>query len=133
MTEHDAEIAGSLVGVTVLGYSLLEEPRAFVMAVVMDWFVGTAKSISGYIGFQIAQLWEILSDVVLSFGAALAMPFSIAAFWVIDLILSANLLFTTAASAAGPFTPIVVISIWGVIVVAIAWVVRFVLEVIQWI
>ena len=131
--------ASELGNAEILGYELLENPGGYVVAAVIDWFVGGILSFANAIALMLWQTWLILAGAFVTAGTALLEPFrAIGDVFVsttaegdpAGLINIINAQILEVAATAGPASPIVAALLWAVVMFIVAVVIRAVLEVV---
>lgn len=122
-----------LAGASALGVALTENPVAFVQAVVVEWIVGGLLSLGGEAGALLSEMWGITASVFVMAGAEVARPFGIAGDAVLEVLGIVSSIVYDVAAMGGPLAPLIVVLAWGVVVVALAYLARTLLEVIKWV
>lgn len=119
-TSRELQALITSLSTSVLGYSLLENPRGFVLAVIYDTAVNSVITGAGWVGAQIQMLWGLFTDATVgAVGAALGPP----ARGIVDLVESILFgiegLVVTIANAAGPLAPLVVVLVWAFVALGV--------------
>jgi len=96
----------------VYGVSFIDDPVGFVLAVIIDWFVGLTEAIAGQLGVSFLVIWEQLTLVLTSSGRALLVPFAVLGDLFLGGLSDVNGLLIGLASAAGPLSPFVLMGFW---------------------
>lgn len=105
----------NLASVEKYGYKLWKQPAAWVVAVVLDYFVNWTETLAAELAAIINQIWLILLFDVLEpvGGAALVTPAEAIGALFVGQLSALNALLVDVSSAAGPFAPFVVIVLWA--------------------
>lgn len=110
-----------------------DNPREFilerVLGAIVDMFLRAAEFLIEQIGLVWAPLIDIPAAVlspIFSAGAGLAGALS-------SVLLTINASVVTVASAAGPAAPLVVVTVYALLGIALTWALAAVLGVIKWI
>lgn len=110
------------LGVTAGGYTFLDNPQGFILYVVLDAVVGLVQGIAGALGFQAANLWRELGDILVgTFGAALGEPGRAVAQLIIDAVLIVDNGVQDAAAQAGPFGLLASILAWLFVMLTVTY------------
>lgn len=106
---------GSLFSASALGISLIDNPVAFVKAVIAEWIIGGFLQFFGFLGAQMLNVWTLAADVI---GGSVdaAIPGDLLANIPLDLLSMLSRLFTDLAAGLGPFAPFALIIMWAMAV-----------------
>lgn len=122
-----------ILGTSIFGVSLREDPVAFVQAaasdLVLKWALGTVRAIIGDVGV----LWSQFIGAGLDFGAIFVELGSDGGAFVLALLADVNSTVVGIAQAAGPLSPIVVVIGWAFVVGIVVAIASVVLEVVKWV
>ena len=121
--------ASELGNAEILGYELLEDPGGYVIAAVIDWFVGGILTFANAIGLMLWETWLILAGVFVTAGTALLEPFGAIGAVPISVIEIVNAQIILVAGAAGPAAPLIAAALWAAVMFGVALAIRAVLEV----
>ena len=108
-------------GASALGYDLFANPDAFVLAVVWDAIVSAAASTAGAIGAKAIEIFAILeSATVGTIGDVVGSVAGLVAQLIVDdLIGGVDGVVVDVAAAAGPFSTLALIVIWGLLLLLV--------------
>lgn len=127
-----AKITAAL-SVSVGGYTLLENPRGYILALIYTTIRDIALGIAGEIGFRITQLFGSLWDVVAGgIGAAIMAPVGAISGLIDGMIIEATRVAVNVASSAGPFAPVVIALMWAGVAVIVIYALRFAWALYKW-
>lgn len=121
----------ALAGASVLGVSLTDDPVGFVQAALTVWLLDGAMSVIGQVALAIRAMFRELTDVLVAVGAALGLPFVVVADVVEAAIAGSVDAITALAASAGPFGPLILFALGGVLVVALAVAARVTIAVLR--
>lgn len=137
MSETESGISAgaiaALTGASALGVSLVDDPVGFVIAVIVEWFVGGILSLLEAIVMLISTVWIELTDAIIILGSALAESGGIVGETIALVLNELILVVESVASIGGPAAPFIIVLVWAGVVVAIALLIRAGLEVVKWI
>lgn len=123
----------TLTAASVLGVSLKDDPTGFVMAVIVDWFIGGIIDLVGELAATSALAWGVAADAYVTAQSEVAGSFGIVGDAIIDALTTVNSTIVMLSINGGPLSPLLIIVMWSVIGLGLAILLRTLLEAIQWI
>lgn len=127
----DPKVASITIGGTT--YALLDNPQAFIMAVVIDYFLEGAIQLAGETAAVIALAYGTVADALTMTITEVTGSFGHVGDGLLDAVRALNETLVSVATTGGPAAPFLVLILWGAIGLAVAIAIRTLLEAIQWI
>jgi hypothetical protein len=110
------------LSVSVLGYTLVDEPVAFVLAAIYREVVDIILGIVNSIAVTIIDIYALFERTVVGgIGAALAVPIDALDTLIGGTISTVDQFIVTLAALSGPAAPLVLIAGWGIVVLVLIY------------